>query len=87
MNPLSHGTVTLRSSNPSDSPIIDPNLFSHPFDRRVAIEGMKTLMKLFQAPALAPSAIKVVAGPKSNSDEDVWVSRSPDPEYMWLIAM
>lgn len=73
MNPQSVGEITLRSSNPSDPPKIDPKLLSHPFDRRVAIEGMRQTMKFLNAPVFKKTTVKLIGCPKSQSDEDIWV--------------
>lgn len=74
MNPQSVGTVTLHSSDPSAAPIIDPKFFSHPFDRRVAIEAMRQMMAVMKTPALAKTTIKMIGSPESISDKDIWVS-------------
>ncbi|KAA0201289.1 hypothetical protein HAZT_HAZT002308 [Hyalella azteca] len=37
--PKSRGSVTLRSRNPRDAPLIDPNFLSHPDDVDVMMEG------------------------------------------------
>ena len=37
--PLSRGSLTLRSKNPFDAPLIDPNFLSHPQDVRILIAG------------------------------------------------
>ena len=73
MNPQSTGTVTLNSANPSDAPIIDPRLASHPYDRRVMIEGYKELVKLLKAPVLEKDTVRMVGGPEAGSDEEIWV--------------
>jgi choline dehydrogenase-like flavoprotein len=72
MNPLSKGTVTLSSSSPSDSPIIDPKLASHPYDRRVMIEGYKRVLDLLQAPILKKDTVRLVGAPEGRSDEEIW---------------
>ncbi|TFK19281.1 pyranose dehydrogenase [Coprinopsis marcescibilis] len=46
LTPRSSGSVKLASNNPFDKPIIDLNLFSHPFDIEAIKEGFR-LMKLF----------------------------------------
>jgi choline dehydrogenase-like flavoprotein len=63
MNPQSYGEVTLRSNNIKDAPIIQPNLVSHPYDRRVLIEGVRKVMELLQAPVFKKTAVRMV-GPK-----------------------
>ena len=39
--PKSRGSVTLRSNNPNDAPVIDPNSFSEPYDLERHIEAIK----------------------------------------------
>lgn len=74
MNPQSVGEVTLNSANPLDAPKVDPKLVSHPYDRRVLIEGIRQMMDLFEAPVFKKNTVKMVGCPKSRSDEDIWVS-------------
>ncbi|RDW71960.1 hypothetical protein BP5796_07994 [Coleophoma crateriformis] len=70
MNPQSYGEVTLASANPADLPLVDPRLLSHPFDRRAAIEALRSTMDLLEAPVFARETIKMIGCPKSRSDED-----------------
>lgn len=72
MNPQGTGTVTLASSKPSDAPVIDPKFGSHPYDRRVMIEGYRRLLDLLQAPVLKKDTVKMVGVPKGLSDEEIW---------------
>lgn len=76
MNPQSYGEVTLASSNPADLPLVDPKLLSHPYDRRAAIEALRAMMDLLEAPVFAKNTIKMIGCPKSRSDEDCLVSCS-----------
>jgi len=69
MNPLSTGSITLQSANPSDPPIVDPQMLSHPFDRRVAIESMREAMTF-----LDTLKSKYVIGPEGRDDEAILVS-------------
>jgi choline dehydrogenase-like flavoprotein len=72
MNPQSTGTVTLNSASPLDAPRVDPNLLAHPFDRRVMIEAMRSLMTFLSAPVFAKDTVRMIGCPKSTSDEDIW---------------
>lgn len=74
MNPQSYGEVTLASANPLDAPKADPRLVSHPYDRRVLIEGVRKVMDYLEAPVFNESTVKMIGCPKSRSDEDIWVS-------------
>lgn len=73
MNPQSTGTVTLASSNPSDAPIIDPRLASHPYDRRVMIEGYKKLVKLLKAPVFEKDTVRLLGPSDTASEDEIWV--------------
>lgn len=44
--PRSRGTLRLRSRNPFDAPLIDPNYFSDPYDLAVAVDVMSTGMEM-----------------------------------------
>ncbi|KAH6718962.1 glucose-methanol-choline oxidoreductase-like protein [Leptodontidium sp. MPI-SDFR-AT-0119] len=72
MNPQSYGEVTLNSADPLDAPKADPRLVSHPYDRRVLIEGVRKLMDYLEAPVFKKSTVKMIGCPKSRSDEDIW---------------
>jgi len=44
--PRSRGTIRLSSTNPFDQPIIDPNIFSNPYDFEAMIDGLKKSFKI-----------------------------------------
>ncbi|KAL3420704.1 glucose-methanol-choline oxidoreductase [Phlyctema vagabunda] len=71
MNPQSEGYVRLASADPKDPPLVDPQLLSHPFDRRVAIEALRSVMDLLEAPVFQKETVKMIGGPKSRSDADI----------------
>lgn len=52
--PESSGHVRLRSSDPFDKPIIQPNYLASETDRAVVLSGMKTVRKILQTSAMAP---------------------------------
>lgn len=74
MNPQSRGTVTLRSPDPSDAPLIDPRFLTHPYDQRVVIEGTRQTLRLLSAPVYAKDTVKTV-GPENDSDEAILVRK------------
>ena len=51
--PRSRGQVRLRSADPLDCPIIDPNYLTHPDDLALQIEGMRMARKIAAAEPLA----------------------------------
>ncbi|WP_152225181.1 GMC family oxidoreductase [Pseudomonas sp. SCB32] len=72
LRPLSRGWVTLRSLDPSDKPIIQPNYLSHPEDLRVAADAIRLTRRIAAAPALArfrPEEFK--PGPDYQTEEDL----------------
>jgi choline dehydrogenase-like flavoprotein len=71
MNEQSRGEVRLQSSNPGEPLLFDPKFFSHPFDRRAAIEILRSLLAFTTQPAYADDTIAAIHAPKSDSDEDL----------------
>ncbi|EJD00214.1 alcohol oxidase [Fomitiporia mediterranea MF3/22] len=51
VSPTSRGNITLASSNPFDSPVIDPNLLGTAFDIFTVREAIKSARKFVSAPA------------------------------------
>ncbi|MEX3007776.1 GMC family oxidoreductase [Hoeflea sp. TYP-13] len=52
LRPKSRGTVTLRTANPADNPIVDPNFIAHPDDLKTSVEGIKISREIVNQPAL-----------------------------------
>ncbi len=52
VRPKSRGTVRLRSSDPADLPIVDPNFLAEPDDLKTSVEGVKISREIFEQPAL-----------------------------------
>ena len=52
LRPKARGTVKLRSANPMDSPLVDPNYLGHPDDLRTSAEGVKLSIEMFNQPSL-----------------------------------
>ena len=72
MNPQSSGSITLKSKNPQDTPIIDLAYLSRPYDRRVHRESIrKTWNIVFENAATKKHVKKQLLGPASLSDEDI----------------
>lgn len=53
LRPESEGSVRLANSNPRSAPAIDPNFFSDDRDMAVMRAAIRTMYRIFQAPALA----------------------------------
>ncbi|XP_019924634.3 glucose dehydrogenase [FAD, quinone] isoform X3 [Magallana gigas] len=46
LHPKSRGTISLKSADPFDPPIIDPNYLDHPDDIKTLINGIREVLKL-----------------------------------------
>lgn len=53
MRPTSRGEVTLRSSNPKDMPIIDPNYHDTEYDRDMSVRAVRHVREILAQPAIA----------------------------------
>ncbi len=70
--PESTGTVLARSSDPFETPAIQPNYLSVETDRRVLLAGLKLARKLMRTEAMAPYfAGEIYPGEAVQSDEDL----------------
>ncbi|MBA8877629.1 GMC family oxidoreductase [Phyllobacterium myrsinacearum] len=73
LHPRSRGTVRLQSSDPLAAPLIDPNYWSDPHDRKMSIEGLKLAREIMSQAALKPFVMaERLPGPKYNSDEELF---------------
>jgi choline dehydrogenase-like flavoprotein len=73
LHPRSRGTVRLASSDPSDAPLIDPNYWSDPHDRKMSIEGLKIARDIMRQNALKPYVMaERLPGPGFNTDEELF---------------
>ena len=52
VRPRARGSVRLRSADPAEQPIIDPNFLGDPYDVRTATEGVMISRDIFNQPAL-----------------------------------
>ncbi len=70
LNPLSRGSVRLRSPDPAAPPLIAPNYLSDEEDRRIAALALRRVRQLAAQPALARHApTELKPGPQVDSDE------------------
>ena len=71
LRPRSRGTVRLRSDNPTDMPLIDPNYLSDPYDREMSIRGLKLVQDILAQDALKPFILaERLPGARVTTDED-----------------
>ncbi|KAK4499000.1 hypothetical protein PRZ48_009512 [Zasmidium cellare] len=71
-NTQSVGTVRLASSNPKDTPICDPALLTHPFDRTAFINAIKAAATVPGSPVVSGDVDFPLNAPTFDSDEEVW---------------
>ena len=74
LRPKSIGSIRLRSADPDDSPLIDPNYCGDPegYDWKISIEGFKWGRRLLQSRALAPYVLgEHTPGAHVKSDEQI----------------
>lgn len=53
LRPKSRGSVTLRSNDPRDEPIINPNYHDHPDDQALSIKSIKIAREILSQPDIA----------------------------------
>lgn len=68
LHPESRGTVSLRSSDPADAPVIQPNFLQHQNDGRVLLQGLKKAMTVADADAFRPFSDGLHHPPRNSSD-------------------
>jgi len=61
VSPRSRGTVTLRSANPADRPIVDMQFFSHPFDVAALERSIELAREVAASSAMKPFVVREVA--------------------------
>ncbi|MFW7268440.1 GMC family oxidoreductase [Gluconacetobacter sp. Hr-1-5] len=59
LRPKSRGSVTLRSSDPREAPLVDPNFLADPDDLRISAEGVRLSVDIFSRPSLSKYVRKV----------------------------
>ncbi|MEM9549993.1 MAG: GMC family oxidoreductase N-terminal domain-containing protein, partial [Pseudomonadota bacterium] len=60
LRPKSRGTVRLRSSNPGDAAVVDPNFLGDPYDLKTSAEGVKISKEIFSQPSLQKYIKRIV---------------------------
>ena len=71
LQPTSRGFVRLRSRDPADAPVIQPNYLSTDADRRVAVNSIRLTRRIAAQPALAPfHPDEYLPGPTARDDDE-----------------
>ncbi|WP_437884109.1 GMC family oxidoreductase [Pseudomonas sp. LRF_L74] len=72
LRPRSRGQVAIRSHDPREAPLIDPNYLSDPEDLRVAADAIRLTRRIVCAPALrAFGPEEYLPGPSLQSEEEL----------------
>lgn len=72
LKPKSTGYIGLRSKNPVDAPIIQPNYLGHEDDRNTLINGVRYALEVMQAEAFDPFRLRLETPLRHQSDDDIW---------------
>ncbi len=72
LRPRSRGTVRLASADPRAAPLIDPNHWSDPRDRRLSLAGLRMARNILRQPALHPFILgERLPGPAVTNDSEL----------------
>lgn len=71
LKPRSRGYVGLRSANPMDAPLIQPNFLSDEYDAMLLLKGTKKALEVMEAEAFAPYRSAIITPPNRSSDEAI----------------
>jgi choline dehydrogenase len=77
LQPQSRGAIRLRSADPADKPMIQPNYLSADADRRVAADSIRVARAIVAQPALQPfKPIETLPGEQVKSDDDAALAKA-----------
>lgn len=72
MRPASRGRISLRSANPFDPPLIEPNYFESEMELDALVNGVKIVRRILGQPAMEPfQGGEEVPGDDTQSDEAI----------------
>ena len=69
LNPESRGTIGLKTANPKDHPVINPNVLSAPADREKLLMGLKKVITLMQTSAMDAYFVDGISLPKEPDND------------------
>ncbi|KQS69888.1 alanine-phosphoribitol ligase [Rhizobium sp. Leaf371] len=73
LHPRSRGTVRLSASESAAAPLIDPNYWSDPHDRKMSLEGLRIAREIFEQAALKPYILaERLPGPKVHTEVELF---------------
>jgi choline dehydrogenase len=72
MRPKARGTVRLRSANPADRSLINPNFLGHPDDLRIEIAALRYAREILASRPMSDTVLReVLPGPGLNTDAEL----------------
>jgi choline dehydrogenase len=72
LHPLSRGRISLATTTPLSTPLVDYNTISHPLDSNIFVEMLRFNRRLLQAPSLAAlSPTELVPGTNVTTDQEL----------------
>lgn len=73
LRPKSRGTVRLASADPAAAPLLDPNYWSDPLDRDMAIKGLRLAREIMSQPAMKRYVqSEVLPGGRLRTDDELF---------------
>jgi choline dehydrogenase-like flavoprotein len=77
LRPTSRGFVRLRSADPADKPVIQPNYLSTPEDKQVAADSIRVARKIIAQPALQQfRPEEYLPGPQVRDDNEASLAKA-----------
>jgi choline dehydrogenase-like flavoprotein len=77
LQPRSRGAIRLRSADPADKPMIQPNYLSDEADRQVAADSIRVARAIAAQPALRPfNPVETLPGPQISNDDDAALAKA-----------
>ncbi len=71
-HPASRGRLAIRSADPFEAPLIEPNYLSEEIDRKTLVAGVKLLREIYRQPAFADLwDTEVLPGPEVRTDAEI----------------
>ncbi|PVH96860.1 GMC oxidoreductase [Periconia macrospinosa] len=70
---MSTGTVSIKSADAADAPLIDPKWLSHPVDQAVAIAAFKRTREIWAGMSEITIGDEYFPGTNVTSDDDIWL--------------
>ncbi|KAG0156170.1 hypothetical protein PDIDSM_3347 [Penicillium digitatum] len=73
-HPFSHGRIYIKSSNPMDFPVIDPNYLDNPADSEILLAGIKLARQIGETSPMSKSLTNETSPGLSVQSDDDWVA-------------